>query len=515
MAATTYYLKNRSNRKFATVPKASTAEHVTLTFSTRNNSTSQRWRLEPAGNGYYYIINQNNNLAMSNGKRLENSIPILQVAKASSDDQLWLLQDMGNGYKRFINKYSKKALCISGAAINRAEAPLIQYDSHDQSHFGWYLLPATSDYNFGVYLQTYKDKTISLKVTDIPRSSIENVDLLPTLAAVPLRPDTQDAWLQAVVSVGTALGVLFATAGSGGLGLPFAMAGLAGVASMTVNSQWLMWPTDSSAQWAVLDQVYQRTSSLLCAELVTMLEGPRTSFENRAATIRKALDNSIAGTATAVEIQTACNDLSTLDMELTKARTFLTFINNPYSNPDIWNKYDGDKSHPELIMRYFVPYLMVHSRILLALCMLSDEYNGRGTVTESRGEAALVNSFLSDTRAALVKTLRSRQEKAVSGYTVKEDVFIPVRSIIRTSRGWYVLRNGIEVAPGVRHATEELAKSAVLSLQQAAAAATYAKDEALRVLFNSIRKAFEKLGIDSMASGVAPISEQETRWGKY
>jgi hypothetical protein len=70
------------------------------------------------------------------------------------------------------------------------------------------------------------------------------------------------------------------------------------------------------------------------------------------------------------------------------------------------------------------------------------------------------------------------------------------------------------VVPRQFHRAESAAKSAMLSLQQAAVRDVYAKDEMLRVLFNSILKAFTDLGLD-MPNKVAPISEQETRWGKY
>src|SRR4051812_17411560 len=142
MGADTYYLKNMSNRRFATALDGSAANKARVGLATRNNSTSQRWTLEPAEGGYYRIINQHSNMVMGNGGRTESVAAIVQVVKSTGDGQLWRLEDAGSGGKRIINKLSGRALCISRADIGKAEAPLIQYDYGNEIHFWWYLLPA-------------------------------------------------------------------------------------------------------------------------------------------------------------------------------------------------------------------------------------------------------------------------------------------------------------------------------------------------------------------------------------
>lgn len=526
MATDTYNLRNRLSNKFATAPTGTTAATTQIKSSARKDAANQRWKLELVAkdSGYYYIINEKTNMVMTNGGNLEDKAPIFQAAKAKERGQLWSLQDVEGGYKLIINNLSGKALCIYEYERAKDGAGVIQYQppkgtsTETINHFHWYLLPASASYTYGDYLRENQNKEIKLTLNDIARSDIEKVDLLPLLAGVPVRPDTMDAGLKAVVLIGTVFSVFVATVGavaSGGTAVPVMLGALGGTASLGVNAAWLFWPTDGDAKWNAIDRVYKRTSTLLAAQLETALSGPRKSFENRIDSIRTALDNTIARTATAAQIQEACSDLSYLDGELTNARTLLTFINDPNSNPDLWNGYDGNKSHPEVLVRYFVPYLLIHARILLALGLLSDEYNGRSKAKETRREGTLIHSFLSDSRAALVRTIRSRQEAAVSGYKV-ERAAIGTRkgSTTPSYRGYWIALNGNPINRNEVYEKEDLATKALWTLQRSISDPIYKTDEMLRVLFNAIRKALVDLGID-MPAPVAEITEKETWWPQY
>lgn len=77
---------------------------------------TQRFRLKPAGSGYYLITGTYNNRHLCldvQGNSTENGAPVQQANCHGQDNQLWRLVDMGNGQFQIVSKRSSKCLDVA------------------------------------------------------------------------------------------------------------------------------------------------------------------------------------------------------------------------------------------------------------------------------------------------------------------------------------------------------------------------------------------------------------------
>lgn len=512
--AHTYYLRNKANGKVATVA----LKQGEIELSERRNGLWQHWVLkDPDQDGYYRIRNPKTAKVMGNGKSREAGTKIkpANAVKTSAGGQLWRMENAGRGYKRFVNKLSGQALCIAPGTGDNDGQPLCQMPYEPKGRFHWFLVPANNDYTFAVYLEQNGKAKIAIDIGDIDVSDYEKLDLLPDWAGLPAPPDTGDAALKVVVLLATAAAAVagtVATVASGGTAAPIALSVVAGVASLGGNTAWLFWETDGNATWDALEKVYYRTSTLLTQDLRASLNGPAKYLANHGPSIERAIEmvhSRQADKDIHDEVDAAYDHLNNLDLELTTAREKLTFINSPGAKPDLWARYDGYGAlHPDPLVQPWLAYLLLHARVLLAMCELSDQYTGRATGQSPPELGAVMRSFLRDSRKALVMIIRDRQQKEIEACTMS---YTPASG--RTNpRAYYSVYQQKERV-GTHYSLEE-AESALHAARKAAAAKVYATDRALQLLFNSVLRALTSMGIE-LKNGkgkvvkVAPISDED------
>lgn len=81
-----------------------------------NNSESQKFRLQSAGAGYYYVLNIGSNLVLDvEGGNASPGTNVWQYAKNGSNAQKWRLLDAGNGYYFIRSKLGDLNLDVQGA----------------------------------------------------------------------------------------------------------------------------------------------------------------------------------------------------------------------------------------------------------------------------------------------------------------------------------------------------------------------------------------------------------------
>ncbi len=93
-----------------------------------NGGDNQKWLLEDAGNGYFFIRSKKSGKVLDvTGGSIENCAKIIQFTKHGGDNQLWRFEDCGNGYFYVVSKKSGKVLDITGANPEDG-TPIIQYE---------------------------------------------------------------------------------------------------------------------------------------------------------------------------------------------------------------------------------------------------------------------------------------------------------------------------------------------------------------------------------------------------
>jgi hypothetical protein len=122
-----YYIGNKKSGKVIGVAggtSGNTADGAKLIQWAKGAAEDQQWRLEDAGNGYFYLINKKSSkLACVTSGSTADGAKLHQWAKIDgADDEKWRLEDAGNGYFYLINKKSSKLACVtSGSTADGAE----------------------------------------------------------------------------------------------------------------------------------------------------------------------------------------------------------------------------------------------------------------------------------------------------------------------------------------------------------------------------------------------------------
>jgi len=90
-------------------------------ISTGGGGTNQRWRLDDAGNGQYYIRVKSNLYRLDlKTKSTSNNIQVVTKSNSTSTSQKWTVTDVGGGYVKIVNVYSGKALEVTGASTSNS-----------------------------------------------------------------------------------------------------------------------------------------------------------------------------------------------------------------------------------------------------------------------------------------------------------------------------------------------------------------------------------------------------------
>ncbi|BAY42914.1 extracellular exo-alpha-L-arabinofuranosidase [Scytonema sp. HK-05] len=115
-----YYLTAKVSGKVLDVSGGSTDNGANIQQWEKGGVDQQKWRLEDAGNGYYYLVSQKSGKVAAadykgvTGTNLNN---VVQYDKVGAEEQKWKLEDAGNGYFSLVNKATGKLLDVEGAGL--------------------------------------------------------------------------------------------------------------------------------------------------------------------------------------------------------------------------------------------------------------------------------------------------------------------------------------------------------------------------------------------------------------
>jgi hypothetical protein len=110
-----YYLVAKVSGKVLDVENTSTINGGNIYQYKKSGVPNQIWKLEDAGNGYYYlVVKHSGKVAVADykgvtGKNLNN---VVQYDKVGAEEQKWKLEDAGDGYFNLVNKATGKLLDV-------------------------------------------------------------------------------------------------------------------------------------------------------------------------------------------------------------------------------------------------------------------------------------------------------------------------------------------------------------------------------------------------------------------
>ncbi|MEU6408316.1 RICIN domain-containing protein [Microbispora sp. NPDC046933] len=148
-----WYLVNRSTGGYLQIANDSTAEGAAtgqqptagwLTEGAKDSgSTSQRWRFEPADNGFYRIRNVNSGKYVDvDGAYVSDDRNILQKSKSTSPSQEWRVVDHGDGYVQLLNHNSGKTFNLNTGYTSISPLKMSQFQDDNYSSQQWRLVRA-------------------------------------------------------------------------------------------------------------------------------------------------------------------------------------------------------------------------------------------------------------------------------------------------------------------------------------------------------------------------------------
>ncbi|MEG4631744.1 RICIN domain-containing protein [Microcoleus sp. AR_TQ3_B6] len=133
-----YYVEivAKHSGKALDVDNASSARGANVQQWERNYSQAQQWRLQDAGDGYFYIINKTGKALEVEGGSTENSANVRQWDLNNTNAQKWKFEDAGEGYTYIVNKNSEKVLDVresgTGNGVN-----VLQYQRTGNDNQKW------------------------------------------------------------------------------------------------------------------------------------------------------------------------------------------------------------------------------------------------------------------------------------------------------------------------------------------------------------------------------------------
>lgn len=140
----TYELIARHSGKCLDVPGESTADAVPITQYSCHGGANQRWRLEPAGDGYVRLIATHSGKALDvYGAWTDDGAPLIQWPTHGGTNQQWQLQSVGSGYYTIAARHSGKMIDVAYASTADS-SPVNQWPSNGGLNQQWLLRPVDS-----------------------------------------------------------------------------------------------------------------------------------------------------------------------------------------------------------------------------------------------------------------------------------------------------------------------------------------------------------------------------------
>jgi hypothetical protein len=136
---TTYELVARHSGKCLDVADESLADGNPIIQWECHGGPNQRWRLQPASDGYYLVIAVQSGKALdANGSSTADGARVAQFTIHGGPNQQWWIQALGNGYYTLAARHSGKGLDVHGSWIDDS-APVIQWSLHGGPNQQWLL----------------------------------------------------------------------------------------------------------------------------------------------------------------------------------------------------------------------------------------------------------------------------------------------------------------------------------------------------------------------------------------
>lgn len=139
---TSYELLNRKSEKALNIRGSATTNAADAEQWTDNNSSSERWNLIDAGNGYYKIKNINSGLFLGpeSGTATDGTI-IEQWTDGGWTSQHWQLIDAGGGFFKLKNRATGKLIDVSSGALTDG-ANIIGWSDNGGLNQQWQIVEA-------------------------------------------------------------------------------------------------------------------------------------------------------------------------------------------------------------------------------------------------------------------------------------------------------------------------------------------------------------------------------------
>lgn len=131
-----YYIIAKLSGKVVDVENNSTVNGGNISQYTKQGSPNQIWKLEDAGNGYYYLISKHSGKAVAadysgvTGTNLNN---VVQYDKFDdAEQQKWKLENAGDSYFHLVNKATGKLLdLLDGGQANGTNIQQCERNGND------------------------------------------------------------------------------------------------------------------------------------------------------------------------------------------------------------------------------------------------------------------------------------------------------------------------------------------------------------------------------------------------
>jgi uncharacterized protein (DUF1800 family) len=132
-----YELVSRNSGKCLDVTGGSLDDLAPVVQWSCGQAASQRWTLQPVGDGYYQLVNVASGKVLDVAyESLDDYGTIIQYRSHNGTNQQWSLQPTGDGFYFLLARNSGKALDVYGWSTADG-APLIQYSLHGGANQQW------------------------------------------------------------------------------------------------------------------------------------------------------------------------------------------------------------------------------------------------------------------------------------------------------------------------------------------------------------------------------------------
>jgi hypothetical protein len=138
-----YQLINKYSGKSIDVLGSSTSTAAEVVQNTSSDISSQKWKVDDLGNGYYKLTNVNSSQVMDVNQYSPNDgAGIIQYPWSSGggDNEQWQIVDNGGGYYKILNKYSGKALEVKGFSTANGSNTIDQWTWSGGDNQQWSLV---------------------------------------------------------------------------------------------------------------------------------------------------------------------------------------------------------------------------------------------------------------------------------------------------------------------------------------------------------------------------------------